>query len=409
MPPIIEVTRLSKTYRLGERVSYHALRDSFTHLLRHPLKTLFNPRPADDLWALRDISFAVQPGEVMGIIGPNGAGKSTLLKILSRITLPTSGRAVLRGRIASLLEVGTGFHQELTGRENIYLNGAILGMTKKEISRKFGQIVEFSGVKPFLDTPVKHYSSGMRVRLAFAVAAHLDPEILLIDEVLAVGDAEFQKKCLHKMEDIVKDSRRTILFVSHNLPAVVQLCARSIYLEGGRIKAIGSTPEVVNRYTTKYISQGKVALAVVSGRRGSGSLRLKSLAIRNQNNQSEIHSLDRLLITAELDKSLTSQQHLRLVLGFYDPLGVGLFRLDTGSLSAAKLKGKKVFISTGILNLTPVECWVNYSLFIDGILTDHAKKAARFSLLPTGQESETTNHQFATTIIDHQVISYGQS
>src|SRR3990172_10541329 len=199
MPPIIEVTRLSKTYRLGERVSYHALRDSFTHLLRHPLKTLFNPRPADDLWALRDISFAVQPGEVMGIIGPNGAGKSTLLKILSRITLPTSGRAVLRGRIASLLEVGTGFHQELTGRENIYLNGAILGMSRKEMNRKFDAIVDFSEIEEFLDTPVKRYSDGMRVRLGFAIAAHLETEILLVDEVLAVGDASFQRKCLGKM------------------------------------------------------------------------------------------------------------------------------------------------------------------------------------------------------------------
>src|SRR4030067_1571968 len=214
MPPIIEVTRLSKTYRLGERVSYHALRDSFTHLLRHPLKTLFNPRPADDLWALRDISFAVQPGEVMGIIGPNGAGKSTLLKILSRITLPTSGRAVLRGRIASLLEVGTGFHQELTGRENIYLNGAILGMKRADIERKFDEMVAFSEVEKFIDTPVKRYSSGMYLRLAFAVAAHLEPEILGVDEVLAVGDAEFLRKGRGKMTDVTQQGR-TVLFARH--------------------------------------------------------------------------------------------------------------------------------------------------------------------------------------------------
>lgn len=202
---------------------------------------------ADVLWALRDVSFEVKVGEIVGVIGLNGAGKSTLLKILSRITEPTSGRAIIRGKVSSLLEVGTGFHPELTGRENVYLNGTILGMAKKEIDKKFDAIVDFSGIEKFIDTPAKRYSSGMRLRLAFAVAAYLEPEILLIDEVLAVGDAQFQKKCLNKMEDI-SGGGRTVLFVSHNMQAVTRLCPRSILLNGGRIQAEGPSPQIVSIY-----------------------------------------------------------------------------------------------------------------------------------------------------------------
>ena len=204
-------------------------------------------RAEDTIWALRDVSFEVEQGEVLGIIGGNGAGKSTLLKILSRITDPTEGRAVLHGRVASLLEVGTGFHPELTGRENIYLSGAVLGMRRAEINAKFDQIVDFSGVEKFLDTPVKRYSSGMRVRLGFAVAAHLEPEILLIDEVLAVGDAQFQKKCVAKMESVA-DSGRTVLFVSHNMSAVSSLCSRAIQLREGQVALRGDPREVVDSY-----------------------------------------------------------------------------------------------------------------------------------------------------------------
>jgi len=203
--------------------------------------------PADEFWALRDVSFDVQPGEVIGVIGRNGAGKSTLLKILSRVTEPTSGEARIRGRVASLLEVGTGFHPELTGRENIFLNGAILGMTKAEIRNKFDEIVAFSGIEKFIDTPVKRYSSGMYVRLAFAVAAHLEPEILIIDEVLAVGDAEFQKKCLGKMRDVAGHGR-TVLFVSHNMTAVAELCSRGIYMKNGMVAHNGPIDDTVSRY-----------------------------------------------------------------------------------------------------------------------------------------------------------------
>jgi lipopolysaccharide transport system ATP-binding protein len=238
--PIITADKLGKAYRLGQKMDKNAtFRDAIVGAFASPLKKLKarigEPSDeADSFWAIRDISFEVNQGEVLGLIGRNGAGKSTLLKVLSRITEPTEGRAVMRGRVASLLEVGTGFHPELSGRENIYLNGAILGMRKAEIDRKFDQIVEFAEVTKFLDTQVKRYSSGMYVRLAFAVAAHLEPEILIVDEVLAVGDANFQKKCLGKMGDVVKDGR-TILFVSHNMDAVASLCTHTLMVAGGRV------------------------------------------------------------------------------------------------------------------------------------------------------------------------------
>jgi lipopolysaccharide transport system ATP-binding protein len=251
MTPIIQVEHLSKRYRIGGRQSYASLRDSVASAVRAPLRRLRNgKKPAETIWALKDVSFEVAPGEVVGIIGRNGAGKSTLLKILSRITKPTKGRLTLNGRIGSLLEVGTGFHTELTGRENIFLNGAILGMTRREISRKFNEIVAFAETEQFLDTPVKHYSSGMTVRLAFAVAAHLEPEILVIDEVLAVGDIAFQKKCLGKMNEVAK-AGRTVLFVSHDLNAVNGLCERAILLSEGAILKSGPTLEV----TAYYVNQ----------------------------------------------------------------------------------------------------------------------------------------------------------
>jgi len=242
--PIIEVRELSKVYRLGT-IGATTLRESFH---RWWGKRRGHPEPdAREFWALRNVSFAVQPGEIVGIIGRNGAGKSTLLKILSRITEPTSGRATIRGRVASLLEVGTGFHPDLTGRENVFLNGAILGMKRAEIRRKFDEIVAFAEVEQFIDTPVKRYSSGMYVRLAFAVAAHLEPEILIIDEVLAVGDATFQKKCLGKMDAVAKGGR-TVLFVSHNMQAVSSLCNRALFLRAGQREIDGPAREAVSAY-----------------------------------------------------------------------------------------------------------------------------------------------------------------
>ena len=254
MDPIIESKNISKKYNINhQRGGYISLREVLTNALKNPFRFLkkkvagvFSTK--EEFWALQDINFKVKKGEAVGIIGPNGAGKSTLLKVLSQITPPTTGEIKIRGRIASLLEVGTGFHPELTGRENIFLNGAILGMPKIEIVRKFDDIVNFSGIEKFLDTPLKHYSSGMQVRLAFAVAAHMEPDILLIDEVLAVGDAEFQKKCLAKMNEIIKKDGRTILFVSHNLQAINQLCHRAILLKNGEIVKDGPTQEVLSEY-----------------------------------------------------------------------------------------------------------------------------------------------------------------
>jgi lipopolysaccharide transport system ATP-binding protein len=250
MKPIIKVEGLSKQYRIGARQeSFVTLRDAIAGAVRAPFNFLRrNGHSANNtIWALKDVSFEVAPGEALGIVGRNGAGKSTLLKILSRITDPTTGQVELYGRVGSLLEVGTGFHPELTGRENIFLNGSMLGINHKEIERKFDQIVEFSGVTKFIDTPVKRYSSGMYVRLAFAVAAHLEPEILVVDEVLAVGDVEFQKKCLGKMGEAAQEGQ-TVIFVSHNLAAVQRLCRTAILLDGGKIVASGTSAEVVSRY-----------------------------------------------------------------------------------------------------------------------------------------------------------------
>jgi len=262
----LSIEGVSKVYRIGSREQVHdSIGRGAVEFIKSPLKnyrkyrSLYNfsddalsgdYKGDDILWALRDVSFQVQTGEVVGIIGVNGAGKSTLLKVISRITPPTKGQIKIRGRVSSLLEVGTGFHQELTGRENVYLNGTILGMRKREVYRKFDEIVAFSGVEKFLDTPVKRYSMGMRVRLAFAVAAHLEPEILIIDEVLAVGDAEFQKKCLNKMEDVGNEGR-TVLFVSHNMAAITRLCRRGILMSAGSVIADGETHEIVSSYLTE--------------------------------------------------------------------------------------------------------------------------------------------------------------
>lgn len=256
MSPIIEISGLGKRYILNHQPGgYQTLRDVITNTAKRPwkfvkrlLRRADGAGGKDMFWALRGIDLKVNRGDIVGVIGSNGAGKSTLLKIVTGITPPTEGQAILRGRVASLLEVGTGFHPELTGRDNIFLNGAILGMSRAEISQKFDAIVEFAGVERFLDTPVKFYSSGMYVRLAFSVAAHLEPDILLVDEVLAVGDAAFQRKCLGKMKDVTRQGERTILFVSHNMGAVAQLCNRCVMLEGGRVVKEGEPDEVIDFY-----------------------------------------------------------------------------------------------------------------------------------------------------------------
>jgi lipopolysaccharide transport system ATP-binding protein len=255
---VIEISNLSKRYRIGVKQNYYALRDSIAQFITQPF-SLFKRDSGNDFWALKDISFSVKKGEIIGLIGTNGAGKSTLLKVLSRITPPTAGEVKLTGRVGSLLEVGTGFHPELTGRENIFLNGSILGMRGTEVKARFNEIVEFAGIEKFLDTPMKHYSSGMYTRLAFSVAAHLSSEILLVDEVLAVGDVEFQKKCLGKMDAIAK-SGRTIIFVSHNLGALQQLCTKAVFLEQGRMKYVGNVDTAIVKYLASIETQNKIPL-----------------------------------------------------------------------------------------------------------------------------------------------------
>ncbi len=248
---VIHAEGIGKRYRVGERERYLALRDVLTRAFTAPFRRNGPPRPLDHFWAQREVSFDIEQGEVVGLIGRNGSGKTTLLKILSRITRPTAGFAEVHGRVGSLLEVGTGFHPELTGRENVYLSGAVLGMRKSEINRKFDEIAAFSGVERFLDTPLKHFSTGMQMRLAFSVAAHLEPEILLVDEVLAVGDLDFQKKCLGKMDEVSKCGR-TIVFVTHQMNQIRRLCQRCMWIDGGGIRLFGSMLEVVSAYEASF-------------------------------------------------------------------------------------------------------------------------------------------------------------
>ena len=314
----IAVAGLGKAYRLGLAEGATSLREAMT-------RTLFGgtaKKEDQTIWALRDVSFAVARGETLGIIGRNGAGKSTLLKLLSRITYPSEGEIRLYGRIASLLEVGTGFHPELTGRENIFLNGTILGMRKQEIARRFDEIVAFAEIDRFLDTPVKRYSSGMYVRLAFAVAAHLDPEILVVDEVLAVGDAAFQRKCLGKMGEVARQEGRAVLFVSHNMVAITALCSRGILLERGRVTADGAAGAVVQSYLRSLETLVTVPLAERADRQGSGVLRFTTITVRNATaGGGLVRSGDDVLIELAYESELSSLANVHvdvIVNGPYD-------------------------------------------------------------------------------------------
>lgn len=292
MEPIIEVHNLSKSYILSHQQAYSTLRDTMVDIAAKPFRLLRGQSKTtrEEFWALKDVGFSIQKGEAIGLIGPNGSGKSTLLKLLSQITSPTQGEIILRGKVASLLEIGTGFHPELTGRENIFLNGAILGMSKKEIHSKFNEIVAFSGVEKFLDTPVKRYSSGMHVRLAFAVAAHMEPDILIVDEVLAVGDVNFQKKSLNKMDQVTKEAGRTVIFVSHNMEAIQRLCTRCILLKEGRIEMIGKTDQVIAKYLDNRNQQSSPDLATRQDRSGRGDIKFTDIAITNLEGSQEIES-----------------------------------------------------------------------------------------------------------------------
>ncbi|TAN58432.1 ABC transporter ATP-binding protein [Patescibacteria group bacterium] len=327
--PIIEIHNLSKSYIISHRLPYATFRDTAAELIKKPFRLLSTRNEVvkkEDFWALRDINLSINQGEKIGIVGRNGAGKSTLLKILSQITPPTSGKVHLRGRVASLLEVGTGFHPELTGRENVFLNGAILGMKQKEIMQKFDEIVDFAEIEKFLDTPVKRYSSGMYVRLAFAVAAHLEPEILIVDEVLAVGDAQFQKKCLGKMEEVGKLGR-TIIFVSHNMGIVNQLCTKSILLESGCLIEYAETSHVIKRYlTARDQNASKVVFDKKTIRRGDGRCTFDWVEIRNEENipQTKFSIGDNLMIVFQFSKNKPIPWNIRMGVQCFSPEGIAI-------------------------------------------------------------------------------------
>ena len=313
---IITVENLSKRYLVGHRESQQ--HTTFREMLAREARNfarkaidlahgreIVQGDEVEEFWALKDVSFEVQKGDVLGIIGRNGAGKSTLLKILSRITEPTRGRVTICGRVASLLEVGTGFHPELTGRENIYLNGAILGMTKQEIWKKFDEIVAFAEVERFLDTPVKRYSSGMYVRLAFAVAAHLEPEILIVDEVLSVGDAAFQRKCMGKMSNVATEQGRTVLLVSHNMPAVLSVCSKGLLLNAGGVCVLGDACDSVRQYMKEITEMSAIPLKLRTDRAGNGSVRFTRVYFTNNSHSTinEVRSGDDITVVIELENN----------------------------------------------------------------------------------------------------------
>lgn len=345
----IRTIGLGKRYSIGgQRAESRTLRDTIAQTIKRPIERIRHPGAAthssESLWALRNIDLDVDHGEVLGIIGPNGSGKSTLLKVLSRITEPTEGRVEVFGRVASLLEVGTGFHAELTGRENIHLNGAILGMTRAEIRRKFDEIVEFSEIGKFLDTPVKRYSSGMYVRLAFAVAANLDPDILIVDEVLAVGDAEFQKKCLGKMQSVTHQGR-TVLFVSHNMGSVKTLCSRAILLKEGRVANSGSVDSVVDAYLGQGTETTRTGVVPHDTPRfGTGKVLLRKVGLLSESNErlEQLYLGQRFRVEfafeglegvedAVVELGVTTSDGVRVASAFSTDGGLPPFRLDVGT------------------------------------------------------------------------------
>ncbi|NQV88640.1 MAG: ABC transporter ATP-binding protein [Parcubacteria group bacterium] len=348
---IIEVKNISKKYNIThERGGYIALRDVLTNIAKSPFaflkaktKQAIGLEKKEEFWALKNINFDVKKGEIIGIIGRNGAGKSTLLKILSQITPPTEGEITIRGRVGSLLEVGTGFHPELTGRENIFLNGAILGMTKKEIVQKFDAIVKFAGIEKFLDTPAKRYSSGMYVRLAFSVAAHMEPDILIVDEVLAVGDVEFQKKCLGKMEEVTKQEGRTIIFVSHNMAAIERLCQKTAVMDNGQLVFLGKTSEAIQHYTQNVaVNTNATNLIDRKDRKGNRNVLITEIDLENE--------------SGEKISTVRSGETLTITVAYKSKKGKEILKNCQFTVSVKSLSGKQLFVcSSELTNKQPLD------------------------------------------------------
>jgi lipopolysaccharide transport system ATP-binding protein len=394
---IIEAKNIGKKYKIThQKGGYVALRDVLTNIFKNPFaflktkaKEITGFETKENFWALKDIDFEIKQGEIVGIIGRNGAGKSTLLKILSQITPPTTGEIIIKGKVGSLLEVGTGFHPELTGRENIFLNGAILGMTKKEIVRKFDDIVKFADIEKFIDTPVKYYSSGMYVRLAFSVAAHMEPDILIVDEVLAVGDAEFQRKCLGKMEEITKKEGRTILFVSHNMDAIRQLCDKCIWISKGQVKMISKTNDVINAYLTAKPESRETedTQNINQNVMKSSGTRFTNVEISNLNGDRVLRSSDKLKVVLKYESdreeeiinprvviTVTSESSKNIVL-----------RLDSnvtekGLLEKIKSSGNITCQTTESIDLIDGAYLVDVDFLIDGVSVSYLQGIRKFEV-----------------------------
>ncbi|ACH39588.1 MAG: hypothetical protein ACD_55C00099G0003 [uncultured bacterium] len=393
---VIQVDGLWKEYRLGVTNHHSLTRDlqSWWAMVRgkeDPNSKIGDGpssgaphAPQERFLALRDVSFEVNRGDIVGVIGRNGAGKSTLLKIMSQVTVPTKGEVRIKGRMSSLLEIGTGFHPELTGRENIFLNGSILGMTKSDVRGKLDKIVAFAEIEQFLDTPVKRYSSGMYVRLAFAVAAHLEPEILVVDEVLAVGDLAFQRKCLGKMEDIGKEGR-TVLFVSHNMAAVANLCSTAIVLKEGAKVFQGEVAQGISNYLSLFAGEATRDLEERSDRKGKGGVRMTQLLIEDRSGS----GIPTFAIGTEISfriryRSQKDVRNPRVVIGIYDSTGVGITRLDTqitGDLPASLSSTGEIVCSTAAMNLVPGRFFLNVAFFSSGEMEDYLSNAAFFDVV----------------------------
>ncbi len=417
--PVIKIENLSKQYRLGERESYKTFREAIVNLAKAPFHRANGSKPQsrarnstlETIWALEEVSFKVMQGEVIGVIGRNGAGKSTLLKILSKITEPTKGRVELRGRVGSLLEVGTGFHPELTGHENIYLYGAILGMDRWEVTRKFDEIVAFAEIEKFINTPVKRYSSGMYMRLAFAVAAHLDTEILLVDEVLAVGDTAFQKKCLGIMGEVSNEGR-TVIFVSHQLAAVQYLCQRAILLSDGKAVADGDTEKIICQYVNSVEKNSMDSLSSREDRIGNGDIRFVAVELQNENREkvralfSGEYAIVKLYYENKINRDL---KNLHIAIGIDDQMGnrFTVFSTEvTGqTFPAVKLKNNSIELHIPRLPLMPGNYGFTIYSTLNGIVCDWVKNAGFFNveggdffgtgrLIPRNQGSILIEHHF---------------
>lgn len=402
---IIKVEGLSKQYLLNKSASPKSdtLFDNLLTGVKN-IKNIARKKETQEFWALKDVSFEIQQGDRVGIIGRNGAGKSTLLKILSRITPPTKGRIEIYGRLASLLEVGTGFHGDLSGRENIYLNGSILGMSKHEIDRKFDEIVDFAEVEQFLDTPVKRYSSGMYVRLAFAVAAHLEPEILIVDEVLAVGDAAFQKKCIGKMRD-VSNGGRTILFVSHHMASIQSLCNKAIVLKKGMVDfPLSNTDVCLKHYLKDVVAQSKMQLAERTDRDGEGTFRFKNIILKDKEGTvlNAAQTGSDLIMEIEFDLKRESLSNLSLALTIYNDEGREMFTL-ANHISKAPFetvnKGNVIQCLVKKFPLTSGSYLCNIIAYKDGIVQDYIQEAYSLEVeegdfFGTGKIVPTTQQSF---------------